>query len=250
VAHLNSRGRVTGTSIRPYLAAFNTLCTRAGIASPTKDPVIASIRVGYNRATADRVASRPRSVALPSALGALAVKMTLRSRSPTPITVIAVRFLLALGPMSIQGILPEDVTRTAAAVSSAYAERKAMQANAMTSFSPSLSLLLQTPLLCCPQGLPGRVSFPLTSARLNRGLISLSHQAAVRPRPLRRFNCRSLRSGCMSACHALGVPLRRIMALSGHSSSHVLTRHYLDATLPPCSDARDLFGRFLPPTSS
>jgi intergrase/recombinase len=54
----------------------------------------------------------------------------------------------------------------------------------------------------------------------------------------------------MSACHALGVPLPRIMALSGHSSSHVLTRHYLDATLPPCSDAQDLFGRFLPPTSS
>jgi hypothetical protein len=144
LAHLKSRGRVTGTSIRPYLAAINTVRTRAGIPSPTKDPVIASIRVGYNRSTADRVASRPRSVALPSALGALAVKMMLRSRSPTPITVIAVGFLLALRPMSIQGILPKDVTTTAAAVSSAYAERKAMQANAMTSFSASLSLLLQT----------------------------------------------------------------------------------------------------------
>jgi hypothetical protein len=46
LAQLNSEGRVTGTSTHPYLAAVNTVRTRAGFPSRTKDPVISSIRVG------------------------------------------------------------------------------------------------------------------------------------------------------------------------------------------------------------
>jgi hypothetical protein len=77
--------------------------------------VIDSTRVGNNRATADSVESRPRSLHLPSAIGALAVQITLRSRRPTPIA-IALGFLLALCPLSIHGILPENFTTTPEAV--------------------------------------------------------------------------------------------------------------------------------------
>jgi hypothetical protein len=190
--------------------------------------------------------------------------MAICSRRTTPITAIAVEFLLRLRPMSIQGILPEDVTTTPDAVSIRLRRKKGNggQRNDRVLRVPvkpasDPATLLFSRLARCS---PGRVLFPFTAARcvlfqfitvwLNRALIRLSRQAAIRPPPLGRFTCRSLRSGCISACRALRVPLPRIMVLSGHSSSQVPIRHYLDVTIPPCSDARDLFGRFLPPTSS
>jgi hypothetical protein len=183
LGHLYSEGRVTGTSIRPYLAAINTVHTRAGFPSPTNDPVIASIQMGYNRATADRVASIPRSVALPSALGALAVQMSLCYRRPTPVTAIAVGFLLALRPLSIQGILPEDVTTAPDAVFIRLRREKgnAGQRNdrvlrVPVKPAPDPASLLFSRLDRCP---PGRVLSPFTTAWLNRAL--LSRQTAVRP---------------------------------------------------------------------
>jgi hypothetical protein len=96
LSHLYREGRITGTLIRPYLAAICAMHTRAGFPSPTEDPVINSIRAGFKRATADRVVSRPGSVALPSTLSALALKKALRAPRPVPATAIAVGFLLAL----------------------------------------------------------------------------------------------------------------------------------------------------------
>jgi hypothetical protein len=197
--HISREGRVTGSSIRPYLAAINTVHTRAGFPSPTKDPVIASIRVGYNRATADRAASRPRSVALPSALGTLVVKAALRSRSPTPITaIVVVGFLPALRPMPIQGILPKTSPRPQLRSSSAYAVRKAMQANAMTAFSAFLSMLLQTQLLCCSHDSLDTARVACCSRSPLPGSTAPSCASVVRPPfapTLGRITCRSLRSG-------------------------------------------------------
>jgi hypothetical protein len=184
--HLFREGRFTGSSIRPYLAAINTVHTRAGFPLPTKDPVIASIRVGYNRATADRAASRPRSVALPSALGALEVKTALRSRSPTPNTaIVVVDFLPALRPMPIEDILPEDVTTILAAIFIRLrrevgnaGQRNDRVLRIPVNVAPDPASLLFSRLARCR---PGRVLFPLTTARLNRTLIRLRRQAAVRP---------------------------------------------------------------------
>jgi hypothetical protein len=106
--HLSRRPH-QGTSIRPYLAAIHTVHIRAGFTSPTNDPVITSLRAGFKRATADRVASRPRSVALPAAPGALALRQALQAPRPTPVTAIAVGFLLALRPMSIRGLYQDDI---------------------------------------------------------------------------------------------------------------------------------------------
>jgi hypothetical protein len=81
----------------------------------------------------------------------------------------------------------------------------------------------------------GKTLFPFSSAQLNHRLIRLSRKGAHSPPLLRTFTCRSLRSGCISAAHSIGVSLSRIMALSGHSSSQVLIRHFLDAFISPLS---------------
>jgi hypothetical protein len=86
---------------------------RAGFPSPAEDPVIAALRAGYTRATADRVASRPSSVALPAALVHLALTRAIRSRRPTIDAAIAVGFLFALRPMSISGLQSDDLSLTA-----------------------------------------------------------------------------------------------------------------------------------------
>jgi hypothetical protein len=96
---------------------------------------------------------------------------------------------------------------------------------------------------------PGRPIFPYSPAGLSRHLSRLSRRSHIAPPPLGRFTSRSLRIGCISAAHAIGVPLSRIMALSGHTSPPIMPRHYIDATIPPCSSARELFGRLLPPSS-
>jgi hypothetical protein len=105
-------------------------------------------------------------------------------------------------------------------------------------------LLRQTSILP-----PGRPLFPKSTATLSSYLVRLSRAAKVYPPPLGRFTCRSLRSGSISAAHALGVPNARIKALSGHSSSKILLRHYIDASVAPCDAARELFGRLLAPSS-
>jgi hypothetical protein len=98
LGYLFRQGRVTETSIRRYLAAIRAMHTRTGFPSPTEDPVIAARRAGYTRATADRVASRPSSVALPAALGHLAPTRAIGSRRPTIDAAIAVGFLSPSGP--------------------------------------------------------------------------------------------------------------------------------------------------------
>jgi hypothetical protein len=95
LGYLFRQGRVTGTSIRPYVAAIRAMHTRGGFPSPTEVPVNAALLAGYTRATADRVTSRPRSVALPAALGHLALTRAIRSRRPTIDAAIAIGFLLA-----------------------------------------------------------------------------------------------------------------------------------------------------------
>jgi hypothetical protein len=71
----------------------------------------------------------------------------------------------------------------------------------------------------------------------------LSRKGGQPPPPFGRFTCRSLRSGCISAAHTIGILLARIMALSGHSFPPVLIRHYLDASIAPSPSAREMFGR-------
>jgi hypothetical protein len=227
---------------------------RAGLVSPTEDPVITSIRTGFKRATADRVSSRPSSVALPATLGALALKTALRAARPVPATAIAVGFFLALRPMSIQGLYPEDFTLTPSAAfirlrrekgNAGHRSDRVLRVPLASSSDPIFQLLTKLSLYR-----HGKPLFPFDGARLNRSIRRISQRGSLLPPPLGRFTCRSLRSGCISAAHAIGVPLARIMALSGHSSSQVLIRHYLDASIAPCLSARDLFGRFLPPASS
>jgi hypothetical protein len=89
------------------------MLTRAGFPSPMEDPAIAVLRASYTRATADRVASRRSSVALPAALGHLALTRAIRSRRPTIDAAIAVGFHFALRPMSISGLQSDDLCLTA-----------------------------------------------------------------------------------------------------------------------------------------
>jgi hypothetical protein len=254
LGYLFRQGRVTGTSIRPYLAAIRAIYTCTGFQSPTEYPVITALRTGYIRATSDRVASRPSSVALPSSLGALALTRAIRPSRPSPDAAIATGFFLALRPMSIRGLHSDDFSLTPA---NAFFRLHREKGNAgqrrdrvirlPLSMTPDSVFKLITFLVHCKAG---KFMFPFSSAQLNHHHIRLSRKGAHSPPPLGRFTCHYLRSGCISAAHSIGVPLSRIMALTGHSSSQVLIRHYLDASISPCPSARDLFGRLLPPTSS
>jgi hypothetical protein len=221
--------------------------TREGFPSPTEDPVIAALRAGYTQATADRVASRPSSVALPAALGHLALTRAVRSRRSTIEAEIAVRFLFALRPMSISGLQSDDLSLTA---TNAFIRLRREKGNRghrrdrVLRFPLSITLdvvsKLLTSLSQCEAGTP---LLPFSAALLNSHLIRLSRKSDQPPPPLGRFTCRSLRSGCISAAHTIGIPHARIMALSGQSSPQVLIRHYLDASIAPCSSAREMFGR-------
>jgi hypothetical protein len=221
--------------------------TRAGFLSPTEDPVIAALRVGYTRATADRVASRPSSVALPAALGHLALTHAVRSRRPTIDAAIAVGFLFALRPISSSGLQSDDFSLAA---TNAFirlphekgnrGHRRARVLRFPLSTTPDAVSKLLTALSQCEAGTP---LFPFSAALLNRHLIRLSRKGGQPHPPLGRFTCLSLRSGCISAAHTIGIPLARIMALSGHSSPQVLIRHYLDASIAPCPSGREMFGR-------
>jgi hypothetical protein len=149
LGHIYNEGRVTGTSIRPFLAAINTVHTRAGFPTPTQDPVIASIRVGYNRATADSVASKPRSGAYPRQLVLLRSRKryVLGSRRQLPLLRWASSSLSV--PCLLKVFSPKTSPRPQLRSTAAYAVRKEMQPNEMTAFSASLSRLLQTPLQYC-----------------------------------------------------------------------------------------------------
>jgi integrase len=191
---------------------------------------------------------------LPAVLGLLAFTRALRLSRPSLDAAIAVGFLLGLRPMSIRGLQSDDFSITP---TSAFIRLRREKGNAghhrdrvirlPLATAPDSVFKLLSLLSQCKAGTP---LFPFTSARLNHHLIRLSNKGAQSPPPLGRFTCRSLRSGCISAAHAIGVPLSRIMALSGHSSTQVLIRHYLDASISPCPSARELFGRLLPPSSS
>jgi integrase len=254
LGYLFRDGHVTGTSIRPYLAAIRAAHTRAGFVSPTEDPVISSLRRGFKRATAERVASRLSSVALPAVLGRLALTCALHLSRPSTDAAIAVGFILALRPMSIRGLHPEDINITPDTVfirlrrekgNAGQRTDRVLRVPVTSSHEPVFQLFT-----LLSRSRRGKALFSFDGNRLNRGILRLGKKGAVTPPPLGRFTCRSLRSGCISAAHAIGVPLPRIMALSGHSSSQVLIRHYLDASIAPCSSARELFGRFLAPASS
>jgi hypothetical protein len=244
----------TGTSIRPYLAAIRAMHTRTGFQYPTEDPVITALRTGYTRAISDRVASRPSSVALPASLGALALTRAIRSSRPSPDAAIATGFLLANRRMSIRGLHSDDFSLTP---TNAFIRLRREKGNVgqqrdrvirlPLSTTPDSVFKLLTFLVHCKAGKP---LFPFSSAQLNHHLIRLSRKGAHQPPPLGRSTCHSLCSGCILAAHSIGVPLSRIMALSGHSYCQVLIRHYLDASISPCPSARDFFGRLLPPTSS
>jgi hypothetical protein len=65
LGYLFRKGRVTSTSIWPYLAAIRAMHTRTEFQSPTEEHVIKALPTGYKRATSDRVAFRPSSLALP-----------------------------------------------------------------------------------------------------------------------------------------------------------------------------------------
>jgi integrase len=247
LGYLFRQGRVTGTSVRPYLAAIRAMHTRAGFPSPTEDPVISALRAGYTRATADRVASRPSSVALPAALGHLALTRAIRSRRPNIGAAIAVGLLFALRPMSISGLQSDDISLKA---SNAFIRLRREKGNRghrrdrvlrfPLSTTPDAVSKLLTSLSQYEAGTP---LFLFSAALLNRHLIRLSRKVGQPPPPLGRFTCRSLRSGCISAAHTTGILLARIMALSGHASLQVLIRHYLDASIAPYPTARKMFGR-------
>jgi integrase len=111
--------------------------------------------------------------------------------------------------------------------------------SSLSTIPDAVSKLL-TSLSQCGAGTP---LFPFSAGLLNRHLIRLSRKGGQPPPPLGRFTCPSLRSGCISAALTIGIPLARIMALSGHSSPQVLIRHYLDASIAPCPSAREMFGR-------
>jgi hypothetical protein len=172
LGYLSRQGRVTGTSIRPYLAAIRAMHTRAGFPSPTEDPVIAALRAGYTRATADRVASRPSSVALPAALGHLALTRAISSRRPTIDAAIAVGFLFAIRPMSISGLQSHDLILT---TSNAFIRLRREKGNRgqhrdrvlrfPLSTTPDAVSKLLTSLSQCKAGTP---LFPFSAALLNR----------------------------------------------------------------------------------
>jgi hypothetical protein len=156
--------------------------------------------------------------------------------------------------MSIQGLYPEDFTLTPSAAfirlrwekgNAGHRSDRVLRIPLASSSDPIFPLFTKL-----SRYLHGTPLFLFDGARLNRSIRRISQRGSLLPPPLGRFTCRSLRSGCISAAHAIGVPLARIMALSGHSSSHVLIRHYLDASIAPFLSARDFFGRFLPPASS
>jgi hypothetical protein len=106
---LYRRGTVIGTSIRPCLAAIRTMHIRAGFTSPTDDPIIDSMRSGFCRTTANRVASRRSSMPLLAELALLACRKALRKSRPSTSAAIAVGFFLGLRPMSIHALYAEDI---------------------------------------------------------------------------------------------------------------------------------------------
>jgi hypothetical protein len=147
--HLYSERRVTGTSIRPYLAAINTVHTRTGFPSPTKDLSSLSFERDTNELplTAWRLGLAPwpdpRHLVLLRfrsryVLGAC-LQLPLLRRDSTSLPV----------PCKFMVFSPKTLPRPHMRSSSAYAVRKAMQACDMIAFSASLASMLLTPLLCC-----------------------------------------------------------------------------------------------------
>jgi hypothetical protein len=112
LGYLYRHGSVVGTSIRPCLPAVCTIHIRAGFPSPTDDTVSYSLRSGYYRATAERVTSRPSSVALQADIGLFAVHQDISNSGTSSSAATAVGFFLGLRPMSIQGIQADDLTLT------------------------------------------------------------------------------------------------------------------------------------------
>jgi hypothetical protein len=186
LGYLFRKGRITGTSTRLYLAATHTVHVRAGLTSLTHDPIITFLRAGFKCATTDRFASRPRSMALPAALGALAFRQALQAPWPTPVTAIAVGFFLALSPMSIRGLYQDDINLTRSAVFFRLRSEKGntdqctdrvLRVPVLPSSDPVLALYTRL-----KQFGRRRLLFPYTADRLNRAVPRFSHHGTVQPR--------------------------------------------------------------------
>lgn len=67
--------------------------------------------------------------------------------------------------------------------------------------------------------------------------------AGIIPPPGCAYRGKSLRSGGISAAHAVKVPMPNIMSVSGHTSTTTVFKHYLDVSVRACEGARVLFSR-------
>jgi hypothetical protein len=97
---------------------------------------------------------------------------------------------------------------------------------------------------------PRRLEFfstdlPSSLVAASQAVSAVLRLGTCRASPGTAFSGRSLRSGGITAAYAHGLPLARIMAISGHRVASTVHLHYLDALVPPSSSAARFFDRFL-----
>ena len=263
-----SGGKVQARSLRPYLAAINTLHNDLDLDPPAVGRRIKRFKSGLGHLlAADRHAARtyvPAHVierahqcgmALTDAeLARPAGRALLQAIVATVFT-----FVFFARGGSGAALRAGDVRRSDAGLHVTLGKEKTRHAASVsrvltldTSRIPGLDDLLlrweavrgDVPNDASYYALPGQRGFPATQVDAWLKLV-LDHLGAAAPAG-ESWTGHSLRKGAASAADAIGVSLRRICWMGGWSSQSSAVKDYIDPTCP-CTDAgRRYFGWLLP----
>jgi hypothetical protein len=252
-------GSIRGQSLRPYVAAIVAQHRRLVLPDPIFHELVKLARRGF-AAAEDRCCSGAplRSAAYPAAAAEFCLNRALTATDIPALrfwAVVSVGFLLSARPASVLALSYDAIRVSATAVmlelpvfkygESGFSPLESLfipTAGANDSIrSLFLRLLESTPLSAAAAAIPWFNHRDLVAAT-DAGLQGVS----ARPPPGARYTPRSIRSVCITAAYAVGMPVEGIMCLSNHASAAVAMRPHLDPLVPPTPAARVLFQRFVP----